>query len=281
MPESKQGKKQSAEDGETTRQRGQAQIQSLAKGLEMLSLFRADRPSMTVEELAAGVGIPKSSAYRVVATLRDRGYLRKLPRGEGYSLGALTIRFGEVVRESSMLHRVAPPIMQALAAESRETAIIAIKSGDRGIVTDKADSPEMMRWIPERGWSFPLHVGATGKVILAWLTAAERRAYLAKPLERATDTTIVDPDALEEELAQVRRDGYAIMDEEAMVGGRAVAAPVFDKSGKLTASLGIAGPALRLTLDRAHELAPVVVSYATRLSEAIDVAEQQSPAAAR
>ncbi|HEY2716983.1 MAG TPA: IclR family transcriptional regulator, partial [Solirubrobacterales bacterium] len=208
---------------EPARQRGQAQIQSLAKGLEMLSLFRADRPSMTVEELAREVNIPKSSAYRVVATLRDRGYLRKLPRGEGYSLGALTIRFGEVVRESSILHRVAPPIMQALAAESRETAIIAIKSGDRGIVTDKADSPEMMRWIPERGWSFPLHVGATGKVILAWLTPAERRAYLEKPLERPTDHTIADAAKLEKELAKVREDGFAIMDEEAMEGGRAVA----------------------------------------------------------
>jgi IclR family acetate operon transcriptional repressor len=255
--------------GTGTRRRGQAQIQSLAKGLEMLALFRPGRPSLTVEELAREVNIPKSSAYRVVATLRDRGYLRKLPRGQGYALGAVMIRFGEVVRESSEIHQAAPPIMSALAAASRETAIVAVRSGDRGIVTDKADSPEMMRWIPEPGWSFPLHIGATGKIILAWMTPAERRAYLAQPLEQATERTLTDPAALEEELAHVREAGWAVADEEAMLGGRTVAAPVFDAHGTVVASLGIAGPSLRLTLERAEELAPMVMDHARRLSEAL------------
>lgn len=273
----------SAADGEQEkatetpeRSRGQAQIQSLAKGLEMLSLFRPGRPAMTVEELAREVRIPKSSAYRVVATLRDRGYLRKLPRGEGYGLGAVMLRFGEVVRESSELHRIAPPIMSALAADSLETAIIAIRSGNRGVVTDKAESPEMMRWIPEPGWSFPLHIGATGKVILAWLPAAERRAYIEHPLEQATEHTITDPEALEEELKLVRAAGYAIADEEAMLGGRTVAAPVFEANGVLAASLGIAGPALRLTQERAEELAPMVMERARLLSEALGAFDHEA-----
>ena len=266
------GKSQEAAPG---RPRGQAQVQSLVKGLELLALYRPGRAVLTVSEMSRELDAPQSSVYRFVATLRDQGYLRKLPGGEGYALNTEVLRFGDIVRESSELQRLAPPVMRSLVAATGETVFLSLRSGNRGVVIDKVESSEMMRIIPAVGWSFPLHAGSTGKVLLAWEPEDYRSEYLQNNLEQATDNTIIDPESLERELAAVRKTGFALADEEYMVGGRTVAAPVFDAPEQIAASIGIAAPAIRLTHEDAHSLAPIVVEHAQRLSAELGARHEQ------
>jgi DNA-binding IclR family transcriptional regulator len=254
---------------QATERRGQAEVRSLAKGLEILSLFRTDRPVLTVEEMARELNFPKSSTYRLVATLRERGYLRKNPGGEGYALDDRLLHFGEVVRSSSKLHDYAHAHLEKLAASSGETAVLVVLNGSRGVVVDKADSPEMIRFMPDPGWNFPLHVGAAGKVFLAAMSPRELNRYLERELERPTERTITDPEELRRELAKVREQGYATIDEEFMLGTRSVAAPVRGHGGKPIASMAIAGPSSRLTSERIDELASLVIDEANALATAV------------
>ncbi len=250
----------------TPKSGGQKEIRSLSKGLDILFLFQPGRPALSVEDISRELGLPKSSTYRLVATLRKRGFLRKLAGTDSYTLDARLLRFGEIVRASTDLHRVALPHMEELAERTRETVVLVLRSGDRGVVVEKAESAEMTRFIPSVGWSFPLQCGSTGKVLLADLPEDKLEKYLARPLERVTEKTIVDPDELLVELQRVKKAGYAISDEEFVVGTRAVAAPIRDDRGSVVAGLAIAGPAERLSLERIRELVPCVLECAEAIS---------------
>lgn len=254
-------------------------VRTLAKGLEILSLFRPDQHTLTVEEIAKSLDFPMSSTYRLVATLKERGYLRKAPAGDGYTLDTSLLRFGEVVRASFRLHEVAQSYMEELVASSNESAVLALRRGDRGIVVAKVDSPESVKFVSEVDWSFPLHAGATGKVLLAYSSRFSIKRYLARSLERVTENTITDPEALNVELKRIRDQGYAIADEELMLGVRALAAPVIDEQGEAVASLSVAGPAFRFTRERAIELAPLLRDCCDRMSVELHESTHDQPAA--
>jgi DNA-binding IclR family transcriptional regulator len=109
----------------------------------------------------------------------------------------------------------------------------------------------LVNWV---GKSTPLHCTSNGKVLLAYLPAAERARLLASPLSRLTGRTITDPAALERQLGRAVAEGYAFTLEELELGLNAVAAPVFDRSGECVAAVSVAGPAYRVTPQRLGEL---------------------------
>jgi len=245
---------------------GQKSVRSLARGLRILSLFVPERPTLSVEEMSRELGLAKSSTYRLVATLRDSGYLTRVPKSDRYTLDTQFLRFGEVVRASTELERAARPYLEHLASTIGETAVLVVRSGDRGVVVETAESTQPIRFIPAAGWSFPLHCGSSGKLLLAHLADRQREQYLGRPLERMTERTIVSPSALDNELATIRRRGSATCDGECMIGVRTAAAPIRDAAGTVVAAVAIAGPAERLTARRQRELIPVLVESAAAIS---------------
>lgn len=254
-------------------------MRSLARGLQILSLFRPERPSLSVEEISQELDLPKSSVYRLVATLRDSGYLRKLPGADGYTLHLQFLRFGEVVRASAELEQAARPHLVRLTQAAGETALLVIRNGDRGMVVEITESPEPMRVIPSIGWSFPLHCGASGKLLLAELPEAERERYLDRPLEKMTERTIAMRDPLRRELARIRSRGYATCDGECMIGVRTAAAPVRDSRGTAIAAVAIAGPAARLDPARQREALSLILTTADAISAEIGGAAELTPLA--
>lgn len=249
-------------------------MQTLAKGLEILALFRPDRHTLTVEQIAAELDLPKSSTYRLVRTLRQTGYLRKSGR-DGYTLDTRLLRFGEVVRATSRVHDLAQPYMEELVRASQESAALVLRSGDRASVVAKVDSPQTIKLLPETGWSYPLHAGAAGKVFLANMPRAELRRYLARPLEHVTEQTVVEPEPLEAQLEQIRSDGYAVIEEELIPGGVSLAAPVLDADGTVAACLSVAGPRARFTIEAAIAVAPAMRDCAQRMSAELGAAPER------
>jgi DNA-binding IclR family transcriptional regulator len=220
-------------------------LQSVTRAVRSLELI-AEAGELGVTELGRRLGVHKATASRLAATLAERGLLERDPGTERYRLGFGLIRLAGAAMAGLDLVSSARPILEDLAREVRETVTIGVLSGDDVVSIDQvtgASSIVSASWVGRRT---PLHTTSTGKVFLAFLDEDERGRRLARPLERATRRSIVDPAQLRAQLEDVRRRGYAQTLEELEEGLNAVAAPVRQADGEVVASLSVSGPAFRL-----------------------------------
>jgi DNA-binding IclR family transcriptional regulator len=240
---------------------------SLSKGLEILSLFKPTQPVLSVEEIAQAVDLPKSSTYRLVATLRDQGFLRRLPGTAAYTVDHRLLRAAEVSRAGLERYlRAARPRMEELARDLGETVVLVFRSGDRGVITEKAESDALIRYMPDVGLSFPLYRCSPGKVLLAGLPETELVSHLKRVETNGAAGATADSKGLTREIGRVRLDGFAIVNEEFMAAIRSVAVPVPDDTGDVIAALSVGGPSGRFTDRRARESVALLTACAERIS---------------
>jgi DNA-binding IclR family transcriptional regulator len=241
-------------------------MQSLDRALRILDSFAGRE--LGVSEVAREQGIPKSTAFRVLSTMRRTGHLQRDPETGRYRLGLRLLELGQRVAAGLDVRRVARPTMLALAQRSRGTVFLAMLSDDAVINVEQVESPEPVRVVLDNPVLGRLpHTIATGKVLLAHLPAPARAAAIAKlEMLRLTPHTIVDRAAIEPELARVRELGYALNDQEQVLGVRGVAAPVRDHRGRVVAALSVAAPAARLTHEQVRRYAEWVRAAADEIS---------------
>ena len=214
-------------------------MQSADRALAILAAFSGARPELGVSELAAELGMHKSTVSRLLAVLQARGLVRR--DGDRFSPGPELARLGAVAVNSLALMQVAREPLRRLAEQTGETVNLAVRQGNQALNVHQVQTAHFVGMTDWIGRSAPLHATANGKVLLAF-GAAEPPAEL----ERLTATTITDPAALDTELGEVRRRGHAIAMEELEVGLHAVAAPVFDCFGECIAAVSVSGPSYRL-----------------------------------
>jgi DNA-binding IclR family transcriptional regulator len=182
-------------------------VQSVDRAVELLSAVAAGSEPETAPALADRCGLNRSTAWRLLATLERHGLVERDPASNRYSIGYAVMRLAGAAGHEPLVRR-AHPLLRRLASATGETVNLAV-AGPGGVVyVDQVQAPHVMAadWLGRRS---PLHATSTGKAFLAALPEAELAAALAQPLERFTETTIVDPDALRTELAAVRATGYA------------------------------------------------------------------------
>lgn len=220
----------------------------LERTFALLDEFDAERPEWTTSELARAVEVPLPTVHRLLAVLRERGYVVRDERTRRFRLGPAARALGERARAGVELREVALPLLQLLARETDETALLTVPStsDDSSVCLERVESVQPLRLSVEPGRRLPLHAGASQKALLAFLPEAVDRV-LAGPLERLCRATITDPDALRADLAEIRRRGWAISLEETNVGVWGVAVPLLDRAGRAVAALGLAGPSARLS----------------------------------
>lgn len=218
-------------------------VSSAAKMLRVLAAFAPERPRMTAEALAGQAGLPLSSTYRYLATLRRTGLLDEDRRG-GFHLSAAVISLGEAARAALPMTSIARPIMDQLAERTGEAVILLRRSGDRAICVERSDSLHPVRMTFEVGTAVPLYRGAGPKLLLAHMPDPEMRAVLSGPglCEAGTSP---DEEALEAELAAIRARGWAESHAELQFDVYAAAAPV-RQAGEVIAALSVVGPAYRV-----------------------------------
>jgi len=222
-------------------------VQSLGRGLYILEYIAEQDHPVRLAELAALLGVEKSSAYRLVATLADRGYVRKDSRADGYVLSRKVLELAGKLAGHSRLKECAPKFLEELAEKTGETSHLAVLSSGKVLLVDYRFGSRPIGVISQSGHAEPLHCTALGKALLAGYDLEELRRVLGSgPLRRYTSKTITNPARLAEECGAAMRDGLAFDHEEFHEGVRCVAAPVFDFSGKVVAALGISGPASNL-----------------------------------
>lgn len=238
-----------------------SEIKSLDRALRALDLFLGDPDAArSVTELGEYLAVNKSSASRMARTLASRGYLERDPHSRGYRLGP-KLRLRMAARHAPTLRDLARPFIFPLMKATGECSHTAVPSQGQALIIDDVESAESLRVAAGIGRLNLSHCTAVGKSLLAF-GALDFPTELPSRMPR----TIVDPDALEAHLGEIRALGYAFDDEENEPGVRCIAAPVRGADGTVIASIGISGPTVRMTDARIGELGQVVVDAARELS---------------
>ncbi|GGI44983.1 IclR family transcriptional regulator [Paenibacillus marchantiophytorum] len=232
--------------------------QTLDRALEILFALAETQEMLTVSQIADNVGIPDSTAYRFLQTLEQHGLIERKGKGQ-ITLGLRILDLARNVHHqiNKQLIELAIPFMEDLTKETGETSILALRSGGSVICIHYVESSRPIRLKAEIGKAFPLHLGASGKVLLAFEPSKVVDQFLSG---------IKDSDTIEliQSLTKIRIDGYSISSGEIYPDVIAIAAPVFDYRNQVIASLTIAGPVSRESID--ETLIQKIVHTTTSLS---------------
>jgi DNA-binding IclR family transcriptional regulator len=214
-------------------------MQSADKALAILAAFNEGRPQVGVSELAAELGMHKSTVSRLLATLEKRGLVRR--EGDRFLPGFELARLGALAVRGIALVGSARDTLEWLARETRETVNLAVRDGDRALNVHQVQTDHVVGVGDWTGRGLPLHATANGKVLLAF-----GEAGLPNTLPALTRKTVTSREELVRELERTRAAGFAVALEELELGLHAVAAPVFDSFGTCVAAVSVSAPAFRL-----------------------------------
>jgi len=246
------------------------QMDSVKTALEVLEQVGAGG-EVGVSELARAVGAPKSTIQRDLVTLHEAGWIRPVGLGgrRRWTLSSKVLALARRFQPALRLREHALPVMEELRDLTRETIHLTLREGGRVVLIERLDSPQTLRTVRQLGATTPLHAASNGKAVLAWLSPAERAAYLARPLPAFTPRTLTDPAALERDLEAIRARGYSLSAGELDLDVRAVAAAIRLASGEPIAALSISCPALRFPDEKTSQYGDWVRQAAARISAAL------------
>jgi IclR family acetate operon transcriptional repressor len=243
-------------------------VESVRRATRLLRCFTIEQPEWGVMDLSRKLGVHKSTVSRLLSTLENERLVMRNPETGRYHLGVGILELAGLVTLHGDLRRSARPYLDELARLTQETANLAVREGDH-VVNIEHTAP-LDRRVLNFGWvgrRTPVHASATGKVLLAYAPLRELENLLTQPLDRFTEHTITDHEALLQELERVRQRGYATGLEELEVGLHAVAAPVRAHDGEVVAAVSTAGPSNRLTRRRIKkEVANQVLAVGEEIS---------------
>ena len=240
-------------------------VQSVDRAVTILEVL-ARRGEMGVSELAAELGVHKSTAFRLLNVLVARGLVEQPAERSKYRLGFGMIRLAGATAARLDLTGQSRPVSERLAAAVGETVNVAVADDGVTVNVDQVAGASVIsshNWVGQRT---PSHATSSGKVLLAFRPARERDEVLGRPLTAYTPRTVTDPLTLRAQLGEATVRGYAYTVEELEIGLNAVAAPIRGHSREVVAAISVSGPSYRLTEERLHSIAPAVVSHAAEIS---------------
>jgi IclR family pca regulon transcriptional regulator len=251
-------------------------VQSLERGLAVIRAFGADRPSLTLSEVAKATGLSRAAARRFLHTLVDLGYVSS--DGRDFTLRPQVLELGYAYLSSLSLPQVAQPHLRKLATEVGESASVAVLDGQDIVYVARIATYRIMSAAIVVGTRFPAYATSMGRAIVGAGPVDAQEAFLSSVrLRQLTPRTITDVDALRTALDQVRSQGWALVDQELEDGLRSLAAPVRDASGAVVAAVNISAPVRRGDLqDIVRDLLPPVLAAAKAIEE--DLRHVEAPA---
>jgi DNA-binding IclR family transcriptional regulator len=240
-------------------------VQSVDRAVSVME-FLSRRGWSGVTEVARELDIHKSTAYRLLTTLRDRGVVEQDAATEKYRLGFGLVLLARAVSADLDILRCARPVCERLSEHTKETVTIAVLEGDDAVVIHQSISRASALGVDWTGRHTPLHATAAGKIFLAYMPEGQLLRILEGPLERFTENTIVDPASLKDHTGKVRDEGYGYTVEELETGLNAVGAPIRRADGAVVGAASVSGPAFRLPPDALPEIGELAKLAATEIS---------------
>ena len=246
-----------------------AGTRTIARAIALLRAFDGAPPARKLAELARASGLHRATAHRLLAALEVEGMVAHDPGSDLYRLGPEAIALGARALRATDLRAVSRAELEALAGGSGETATLEVLSGRDMLILDEVAGGALVGMTPMLGERWPVHATSTGKAILAALPAAARGRAIGGRLARFTEHPVASRTALERQLDEARRLGYAVATEELELGYVAVGAAVHGHDGTPVAAVSIGGPSLRMTPRRLASLGRSVRDAAARISSAL------------
>ncbi len=251
-----------------TQNRRGAFVQSVDRAITVMEFLAANGWS-GVTEVANEIGIHKSTAYRLLTTLRDRSLVEQDSATEKYRLGFGLVALAGSVSDGLDILRCARPVCERLSEETEETVTVAVLEDDEAVIIHQDISRLSALNADWTGAHNPLHVTASGKVFLQNMDEEQRRRVFSRRLEKFTENTITNPDALVEHLREIPNLGYARTFEELEAGLNAIAAPILASDGSMAGTLTVSGPAFRFPEKAMERAAEFLMEAAADISQCL------------
>jgi len=242
----------------------------------LLEVIAAKDEFQSLQSLAEKTQIPKPSLHRMLQQLEAAGLLTRSADNRHYATGTRLRRLAQNLLLNDTFHGARHGVLRALVNEVGESCNLTALSGNEVIYLDRVETPAPLRFYLHSGSRVPVHCSASGKVFLAGMTPAQRQRLLAHvPLEAFTPKTLTDLSALEEELKAVKRQGFAVDNEEFLPGLLCVAVRVPQSAGRSNLCVAVQAPTMRLNAEKALKLLPALQRAADALSRIDPGADQQ------
>ncbi|MED0677214.1 IclR family transcriptional regulator [Aneurinibacillus thermoaerophilus] len=235
-------------------------VRAADRALDILLCF-IDEKELTLTEIARKVELNKSTVYRLLGSLENKGFLTRNLDTEKYQLGFRIWQLSANLPQEDDPAKILLPEMIRLRDQVGETISLYVRNENERIRVQAVESNETIRRVAPIGAHLPLSVGASSKVLVAYSSPEVQQKVLADPSWPSS----IDKKAYMEQLEEIRKRGYATSYEEREKGAAAVAVPLFSRRGELVAALSVSGPSNRLTLERMMENLPYVMVAAKRM----------------
>lgn len=233
----------------------------------LLEVVASKDQFFSLQNLTEETDIPKPTLHRMLQQLESAGLLERSGDGRQYGTGVRLRKLAESLLLNDTFHGARHGVLRALVNEVGESCNLTALSGSEVMYLDRVETPAPLRFYLHSGSRVPVHCSASGKLFLAGMTPSQRQRLLAHaPLEAFTPKTLTDLDALEEEIKQVKRQGFALDNEEFLPGLMCVAVLVPSPSGRSNLCVAVQAPIMRLTPDKALGLLPALQRAADAFS---------------
>lgn len=241
-------------------------IHSLDKGLFLLEVIEEAGSPVTLQKLWQKLRWDKATIHRLLATLERRGYVCRESTTKGYILGMKIYGLYNSLIKNLDIQTATRPYLARLVRETGETAHLAVPVEKNIVFIDRIAGSGILSVNTQLGGREPVHCTALGKAYLAFVDGDALANLLDEPLLGYTPKTIVTARSLREELERVKRNGYAVDNEEYMEGIRCIGAPILNELGAPIATIGISGPKYRLPLGKCAEYGKLVCRLSLEVS---------------
>jgi IclR family acetate operon transcriptional repressor len=247
--------------------RASGQVQSLSRALKLLNALSYHAQGLSLSEVASEVGLPNSTAHRLLTTLQNERYVRFDTERSVWLIGVQAFRVGTAFSRSRDMVTIARPYMRRLMEQSGETVNLAIPDRGEIIYIAQVETQKMMRAIAGPGGRAPMHCSGVGKALLAFSDGeCTDKLIGGMELRRETANTLTTAAELRRELEQIKTRGFAVDNEENAIGLRCVAAVIYDEHGSALAALSVSGPTARISDQRIPLLGTAVAGIAAEIT---------------
>lgn len=250
---------------------------ALERGLKVLELLAAEGAELGLKSIAQNLDIPVPSLWRILGVLRENGYVLFDRDRKTYRLGFKFLYLGNMVLNRMGFRSQARGYLKQLVELTGETAELSARVKDQLILIEQVEGPDAVRLFSRIGSAYPyFHATAPGKVYLAHIEKGKLTSVMTRMgLPKITEHTITRLDVLEDELKSIARRGFASDTDEMRAGVCRIASPVYDKTGKVVACLGIAAPSFRIRAEDRERIGHIIRDLAQKLSA--ELQEQDGP----
>jgi len=245
-------------------------VQSVDRAMVLLEVLATSEQGLRLTDLSRQSGLSLTTVHRLLTTLEQRHFVKFLPSDSLWHIGLQAFSVGSAFVNDRSFVAPASPFLRRLRDQTKETANLGVVENGEIVLMDRIESREITRSLSRLGGRTPMTASGMGKAVLATYSPDEVNSLVKRHgMRKVTSKTLTCRDALDSQLNQVRRDGYAIDDEEYVTGLRCVAAPVYDSHAEVACAISISGLPLRMSPERIPHLGRLVAEVAAEMTRAI------------